>query len=226
MTLPALVAMAVLAAHNEDTPWLPVQASAAALGQIDTQGGTTLGASLYVGAAVGHPGSPAHLAPLEGLVWGIGLHGFIGSTDLPDCSLERRCARRRYVGAAARVGWAFAQQVQANHRVWPDTYLYAQASPFVGWESLPSAPLTPNSNLALAGVRFDFGITSMGWTKAVLGLLAKLGSGTSNGKDVAYAALLLVPLSLLNHLEMNVEWSSAAFSPSHFRFGFTLGTSF
>jgi hypothetical protein len=105
-------------------------------------------------------------------------------------------------------------------------YLYVQASPFVGWESLPAAPLTPNSNLALAGVRLDFGITSLAWTKAVLGLLAKLGSGTSNGKDVAYAALLLVPLSLVNHLEMNVEWSSAALSPGHFRFGFTLGTSF
>lgn len=225
MAFLSLVVVAALAAPNDDTPWLPVQASAAALGQLDTMGATTLGANLYLGATLGHPGSPARLAPLEGLLWGVGLHGFIGSTALADCNALGRCAARRYVGAAARVGWGFAQEVQANGRVWPDTYLYAQVSPFVGWESLPAAPLSPGNDRPLVGMRLDVGLTSVGWTRLLFKGMGQLAESTTSA-EAGYLLLILVPLSLLNHVELNLEWSSAALSPPGLRLGCSLGTSF
>lgn len=207
---------------------LPVQASASGLGQLGRDG-TTFGASLYVGYAHGHLSEERHvLLEAEGFFWGVGVTGTFGATDLAECTGVIRCVGRRSAGLAARIGLAGLDvdgEPPEARFYWPDVYAYVQLGGFFGVEELPSAPLAPGTVSSLRGLRLELGVSSVMFSRWVFQLI---GRGIAESKSIqgALVGVLLLPLSLFNHVQLGVEWSNTAISPGGLRVGLALGTSF
>ena len=217
-------------------PWLfPLQASISAVGELNSAG-TTFGGNFYVGWAGGRVILDDAFADKEGPFVGVGLAGFFGTTDIPDCGPAVRCGYRSWLGPGVRLGWAqwnrrkLVDRLQqkgghnAGNVIWPDTYYFVQVTPFFGGEHLPSAPLAPAETALLHGVRFDLGVNSIELTRTIFHILSEVMSGSKG--DAAAVALFLLPLALLNHLEFNVEWSNPALSPGGWRVGVSMGAGF
>ncbi len=210
--------------------WIPVQGNATGTGSISPSGASSLGVSFYVGYAHGsaHIKEP-WLTNREGLFWGVGAIGFFGTIDIPDCFGALRCAARRWGGAAARVGYAFFRHTEALDDTarfyWPHAYVYAQVGGFLGAEAVPSAPLAPGVNAGLRGLRFELGITSVAFSKLLGEIWGDMMTKSNDPRTVLFGVLLL-PIILLNHLELQVEVSNTALSAGGVRFGLAFGSGF
>jgi len=218
-------------------PWLfPVQASASALGELNTYG-STFGGNFYLGWAGGRMLLEDAFADKEGPFFGVGAAGVFASVDVPGCGRAVRCGYRSWLGPGIRAGWAQWNRRKLVDRlekhagspagsvVWPDTYYFVQVTPFVGAEHLGSAPLAPAQTALLHGVRLDIGVNSVELSRTIFYVLAGVLKAGGNS-EAAVVALFLLPLALLNHLEFNVEWSNLALSPGGWRAGVSMGSGF
>lgn len=209
--------------------FVPVQGSLAGIGMLSPRVQTTVGGTAYVGFAVGWPGIEHPLvATHEGFFAGAGVQGFLGNTDLVDCTTVRRCGFRMYGGPAARVGYAFWDRPEKGavpRWMWPDTQVYVQLSGFAGRESLPSQPLSPGVSAVFYGGRADVGVTSPAISRGLFWLVGDFLGNIRGAKAIALGVVLF-PLFLLEHFELNFELSNPALSPGGFRFGLSAGTGF
>lgn len=225
--MPVLVVLAVVLAQTpaEVThDFFPFQAAVTALGQLN-HGRTTFGINVEAFYVRGKPlPGPKALSQREGWFVGVGAVGFLGATDLPDCPGAIRCAARRYAGLSSRIGWAFDDEpsdVAKETFLWPDSYVYLQGSALLGFERLPSAPLSPQQDATFAGARLELGLNSLILSR----LMGKLAlAAFSGGGDAAAVGALFGALMLLNHISFVAEWSSEALSPGGFRFGMSIGS--
>lgn len=195
---------------------LPVQARVSLSGLAGR--GSAFGANLYVGYTLGrlHGG--------RGPFLGLGVQPHLGSIDVASCAPAALCATRWLVGPAIRAGYAWGV-AGGGEPVWPDTIVYAQLSPFGGAEDVASAPLSPALSARVTGARLDLGVTSVAWSRGFLHLSSQVVD-VLHGSDAVVLGVALLPLVLLNSLELSVEWSQGSIDHDGFRAGLSVGAGF
>jgi hypothetical protein len=215
----AAVATCLAAVPESPRPWLPVQGSAS-FGLLAGDS-SAVGANFYLGYTSGAAYGDHRFA--SGPFWGIGLGSTVGRVQLDVCGDERRCATRWALGPAFRAGWAFGHG--RDEVLWPDTFVYAQLTPYLGAAHVDPAPLAPSFYSRQLGARLDIGLTSVSWTGGAFNSLKRSLFDLNQPNEAASAAVIVSLLALANHLSLSFEVVEAPVGVE-LRGGFAIGSGF
>ena len=207
-TLLALTLGATTARQELDEP-TPFEASLSFHTELGPAG-AALGGKLHLGISTLSPrpriaGSSPYLS--------VGVEGSYAQAALEGCRPDL-CVARGSLGPTLRLGWAWWSDAQRDHS------LYLQLAGGVAWENLPAAPLSPGATGAAPFASVGVGWSSPWFTRAFSHRLFERAS------DWRFWLITLLPLALLDHLELGVGWSGAALTPAGPRFSVGAGFGF
>ncbi|MBI2390527.1 MAG: hypothetical protein HYV09_13135 [Deltaproteobacteria bacterium] len=144
---------------------------------------------------------------------------YVDASDASDskaATSSSSCGSGYSLGVHVRVG--IAHRTDEDHHV-PDHLVYVGATPLLkGTEPRLSLQDGRAHDLALRGLRVTLGWNFMALSRAVLKM-------DFSGKD-DMANVLVLPLALLNKLELHYERATLAAGPADNRFGFATGFGF
>jgi hypothetical protein len=179
-------------------------------------GGASVGAAAHLGVVFG-----TAFAGTSGPVWSIGVDGGLARIPIRGCESPLHCATRAQLGATARVGWSWwPAHVQPGTRAVPRTSIYLQLAGGVAYENIESAPLAPGSSAAAPQARLSIGLTSLAFTQLFASRCVERAT------DWRFWLIALVPLALLNHLELGLGWAGSALAAPGPRLSLEVGFGF
>lgn len=169
--------------------------------------------ALYLGVATG-PARPPWGTPFGGV--GLEFAQQLGTVPY-----------RASWGVQVRGGYAWSSTANDDDLL-PDVFLFARLTPFWGTDvgfgdvSGPPTPQDrPASRTSLFGLRLGVGVTAPWWTKTLLFLRPFRDERGFAGETLnVLATLVLLPLALLNHVEVVAEvFANGDYSTLTLRFG-------